>query len=799
MLRLRCTCLVFLASAIGTSSLAHAQDAGAVPDSTVSPDAFVDTDGSLDPTLPTADAGADLVAGPDANHRDAAADVPEHSTPIVASAAVRSADTPRADGPSDDAREDGVMVIGSSLRSLVRVPGSASVLSERDMRRSGPLNVGEAMRRVPGVFVRDEEGQGLRMNVSLRGLDGTRSRRVLMLEDGIPIALNPYGEPDAYYVPPVQRVARIEVIRGSGSILYGPQTIGGVINLVTPAPPLRESGSVVVSGGLPLQYSLHATYGRTVGNAGFIVSLLRREGAGFRSMPFEITDVFARAILRFGPASQVIARIGFYDEGSASTYLGLTGSMYARDPTQNPAPHDWLRMRRYTAAVIHEWRIAPDFRLRSQVYGYMTDRSWHRQQYEREPAPGYLYARIVGDQSIPRGAIYLLDSARSNARQYWVAGAETRLQATFRFARWWRNELDVGIRALGERGLLRVLVGRGENARSGDLMSEEQRDGLALAGYVQERAILFDRLHIVGGARLETYAYERRFRRVEEPSTGRPVDVDSSGRGTAFAVIPGVSVSYVTPVATVFGGIHRGYAPPRVSVAVGGSPAVGQLVDRQLAAEMSVNYEIGARFDVGGWFRGEATAFALDFQNEIIPGTYAGGNPRSEYVNGGTSRYLGLEASAQFDFGRLARVPTNPYLGLRYALIDGRFTSNDPGIPGDRTNGNLVPYAVPHTFEAVAGLEHAAGFQAQASVVAVSDHFADRANTVAQSADGTVGLLFGYATVSARAGYRHRGTGLGVALDVRNAFDARYIASRLPDGIFPGPFRQVILTIRLER
>ena len=47
-----------------------------------------------------------------------------------------------------------------------------------------------------------------------------------------PVALAPYGEPEMYYSPPIDRMSRIEIIKGSGSILFGPQTIGGVVRWV---------------------------------------------------------------------------------------------------------------------------------------------------------------------------------------------------------------------------------------------------------------------------------------------------------------------------------------------------------------------------------------------------------------------------------------------------------------------------------------------------------------------------------------------------------------------------------------
>src|SRR5258708_28437 len=117
------------------------------------------------------------------------------------------------------------------------------------------------LRRVPGLVVRQEYGGGGRLALGVRGLDNGRSRHLLILEDGIPVSLNPYAEPDMYYSPPIERMRGIEVVKGSGSILFGPQTIGGVVNFLSLSPPTRQSATVDVEGG---QYG----YARTLASYG---------------------------------------------------------------------------------------------------------------------------------------------------------------------------------------------------------------------------------------------------------------------------------------------------------------------------------------------------------------------------------------------------------------------------------------------------------------------------------------------------------------------------------------------------
>ena len=138
-------------------------------------------------------------------------------------------------------------VIGTGPEALEHIPGSGRVITQKEIWENHRLTVNEALREVPGVNVRDEDGLGLRPNIGIRGLDPTRSRKVHIMEDGVPIMLMPYGDPSSYYFPPIFRMDRIEVLKGSGQLLYGPQSIGGVINLITRMPPPHAARQCRVS------------------------------------------------------------------------------------------------------------------------------------------------------------------------------------------------------------------------------------------------------------------------------------------------------------------------------------------------------------------------------------------------------------------------------------------------------------------------------------------------------------------------------------------------------------------------
>ncbi|MFZ9943202.1 MAG: TonB-dependent receptor plug domain-containing protein, partial [Bacteroidia bacterium] len=137
-----------------------------------------------------------------------------------------------------------VEILGNKGGSIKDIPGSLTRIEPYEIQRLQSVSGNEVMRQSPGIHVVDEEGLGLRTNIGIRGLDPDRSRTVLMLEDGVPVALGPYGEPEMYYTPAIERMDAVEILKGSGSLLYGPQTIGGVINYRTMDPPEKLAGVI---------------------------------------------------------------------------------------------------------------------------------------------------------------------------------------------------------------------------------------------------------------------------------------------------------------------------------------------------------------------------------------------------------------------------------------------------------------------------------------------------------------------------------------------------------------------------
>jgi Fe(3+) dicitrate transport protein len=240
-----------------------------------------------------------------------------------ASAAANSEAAP-ADGtsPSDASHE--ITVRGNKADALKRASGSSTTIGQREIRNTQPESNAELLRRVPGLQVRTEDPMGLRLNLGVRGLSPTRSRLILMEEDGVPVVVSPYGEPELYYTPMVERVQRLDVIKGSDVLRYGPQTVGAVVQLHTFDPTLRPGWYIASQVGSRGYGSLQARYSGTSGDIGYVAQVVRKSGDGYRNMGFYATDVFGKAVLTHAAIGQLSFKIGFHDDRARTTYTGLT-------------------------------------------------------------------------------------------------------------------------------------------------------------------------------------------------------------------------------------------------------------------------------------------------------------------------------------------------------------------------------------------------------------------------------------------------------------------------------------------
>lgn len=125
-----------------------------------------------------------------------------------------------------------ISIATGAKQSTTRAPAVATVITAEDIAATGARNVDEALQAVPGMHV--SVGYIYDPVYAVRGVHTKYNPQVLMLLNGVPLT-NPYlgSRGDGWSTIPAENIARIEVIRGPGSALYGADAFTGVINVIT--------------------------------------------------------------------------------------------------------------------------------------------------------------------------------------------------------------------------------------------------------------------------------------------------------------------------------------------------------------------------------------------------------------------------------------------------------------------------------------------------------------------------------------------------------------------------------------
>jgi Fe(3+) dicitrate transport protein len=681
-------------------------------------------------------------------------------------------------------------VINTRDGLFTKVPGSVAYINRTEISRLSPISGNEVFRRVPGLNVVDEEGVGLRLNVGIRGLDPDRSRSVLILEDGMPVALNPYGEPEMYYTPAIDRMEGVEVLKGSGQVMYGPQTIGGVINYVTADPPEEQEIGFRLVGGNGSFLSALASYGNTFNKTGLQFNYLRKEAENIGQTNFTINDFNTKVRLPLSEKSSLGIKISVYNEVSNSTYVGITQSMYNQGNNDFSVlvPNDELDVNRYALNFLHNQQLNNKISLQSTLYGYTTTRNWRRQDYRYNTftngipdAPPSDWTGVVwGDESVAGGAIYLRDRTGNRNRQFEVLGWEQKLvwNANIRKV---NNELTAGYRYLYERAYEQRINGTTADALSGVLVSDEIRTGKAFSFFVMDKINLLQNLEITPGIRAEFYNYEREILREAN------IDNYKIAENSIAEFIPGLGLNWRPfKKINIFSGIHRGYAPPRVKDAIDFTFENPVL---QLEAEKSWNYELGMRTDLKKAIFAELTYFYMDFDNQIIPSSQSSGGVGFGFTNAGRTIHQGFESSISIRNREIFSSQWKTGFDFNTTYVQAYF-NNDQFLNqgGQEVNirGNRLPFAPVWSVSSALTIESPFGGGLRVTNTYVGEQFADQLNTIMPSNNGRIGLIESYHLIDLNLYQRVPKWNTVFNLSVKNLSNERYIASRRPEGIRVG-------------
>jgi len=703
--------------------------------------------------------------------------------------------------PAPKAAQLSPLTVTGIVPDPFELPGSAAVVAGEDFRARGYTNLKQIAATAPGVFVRDEDGFGNFPNISIRGVDGTRSAKVTLMEDGILTAPSPYSAPNAYYSPKSGRMAGIEFLKGSSQVMYGPHTTGGVVNFLSTPIPTEErrffsrltAGSY---GNVFNQTWLGGVTQTEAGKVGALVELHTQLSDGFRQIDgvgrrsgYTLTEPMIK--LSWEPSGSLRQRfelkVGQTDFDADESYAGLSEADLRARPDRRYASS------RFDHHVAEQWRTylrwsaEPDksLRLDSALYFNRFDRMWDKLD-GITPAPGLLsnigealvhapsLALLRGDWVTGNdGSFYTNKALRQHEAYGWQGAVTKRLEAGAV-----RHELTAGLRihrddagGSNQRTTYAVDDGVIGAGTPGAVSSAGYQETVATAFFIED-SIRTGALTLRPGLRYEHL------------KMGSTSGAGAYAPTTNAMVMGGLGFTYALNAEhALFGGVYRG-----------GSAANPAGYAAGATSESSLGKELGWRGRKGAtsW---ELVAFHTDFHDLIAPVVGVAGGGLLAVTNGGGAVSYGLEALLRHDLAggeRGYKVPV--YAGLtwthaRFKDIVGSRLGNSAGLFAGAENGHDIPYIPAWKLAAGAGLE-SGPYAGSLDLSYYSSTWGTGYNANPRLVDGTSSLadpsaidgrVDGLLTVDLNLRWQCTRT-FRVVGGVQNLLDRRAIISRAPLG-----------------
>jgi len=637
------------------------------------------------------------------------------------------------------------------------IPGAIDIISPEEMEMIQPASLQDALKTVPGVNARDEEGYGAIPNIGIRGLSPNRSTKVLILEDGAPIQPSLFLSNASYYSPPVERISSIEVLKGATGLRYGPNTIGGVINYQSKTP-LKDG---IVKGKLGSHgyrlLELEAGTSSEQKSMGGGINLITSEANGFRNNGYRMNDFLVKGGMAIGQSQWLGLKLTRYENEINTSYVGLRPDEFIHMPTKHPAPDDQFLSNRTSFDINHELEIDTSTKLKTLMYWSQLERNFWRRDVASKTRQGTSFVDCGGTAYCVTG----------RNRNFDMLGIDSRLFTNYQ-AFGIQNESEIGVRLHSETMSNKTeRSNAGPRARTGVITGNENNDAKAVALYLQNRFLFTDQFAVTPGVRVESYRQNRK-----NEMNG------VQGQANNTELVPGIGATWqLAPELQLYSSVYKGFAPAMISAAISGDG-----VDQKLDAERSMNIEFGFRGQAQKWTY-EGAAFRMDFSNQIVNQALSGGISKT---NGGQSLHQGAE-------GALGYAITSAWSVLANAtyIPVAEFKGGTLGPIGNR-----IPYTPKLTGNL--GLNYSKdGLKSFLNAYHVSSQYADSVNTVEESNDGTKGLIPAFTTLNWSIVYSPQ-KHLKLFGVVRNLFDKKFISGRSPDGIFPGAERNFELGLAYQ-
>ncbi len=661
-----------------------------------------------------------------------------------------------------------------------RSAGAVMQISPKTIALLQPVGTQELLSYVPGITGFSDDGMGnSRINIGIRGLNPRRSKRTLILEDGIPIQPAIYTYSNMYYNPPAERIVGLEVIKGSGAVKFGPNTMGGVINYITSRPRETFGGVAQIVGGNNGYFSAYTELGGSKSQTlDPEMQLLYKRSNGYRDNNdfYQVNGTFKLNYkAKKGYHRLYIKLNGNYEDNNA-TYTGLTEYSFAANPRFNPKADDNFKVLRTSADVIYTNLIKGKVEEKVSFYVNYFDRRWWRGFDVFVRASDYEQGNIIPVPFLTNGDLVRTGTGEGNIgilRTFYVAGTEAQYGWNHSIGKH-SGKLNFGARLHYEHFTNKIQTGEETTSRTGVFYGTDETgdttftgtwddfDTYAFSAYALEE-FQFGNLTVSPGVRLEVY---------HQTSYDNLNDIE--GSGTTVVALPGLGLNYKIKNWALFGGVHRGFTPASRSSLLQVDFSAGVVNDRVLKPERSWNFEAGVRTNQK-YYSFEISGFYLLIKDlvEVSRG--------ADITNVGLISTRGIENSFLLKTEEVNKWLPNVqiiYTFLNTRIHDGTLGTSAVSAGVSDVSGNELPYAPHHNLTVALLKEFKFGLSLRFDVQYLAQSFSDIENLTYTFNRGDTGPIPARTLLNASVSYRFRDM-FEVFVSGKNLADNIYIGSRL--------------------
>ncbi|KIQ35813.1 amino acid ABC transporter substrate-binding protein [Variovorax paradoxus] len=643
-------------------------------------------------------------------------------------------------------------------KKVLEHAGARSIVERKQIEESGASSVRDVLRQIPGVQVQESNGTGgsdISLNVGVRGLTSRLSPRSTILLDGVPLAYAPYGQPQLSLAPlSLGSIETVDVVRGAGSVRYGPQNVGGIINFVTRAIPKQFSGEVGVGiesaghgGGTKTTPTLFVG-GTNDKGLGLALLYSGTHGNGFRQSNdhTSIDDLMLKGAYRISSTDDIAVSLHHF-EGSGRMPGGLTTAQFAANPFQSDRPFDEFTGRRTDGSIKYTHNDGVN---KFEMLSYYTD-SFRGSHLEQEGTGANAGKRR-------------LTSAPRNYKTFAIEPRYSRLIDSGDVV----QEVSVGFRYLREEASEVATRSAYYTPRPGfDAYSlanpayQTSKGGtVAHAFYIDDR-IDIGNWTITPGVRYESFR------------SHNDVFTVANNRITN-AIYPKIDSNEVLPTLSVLYRMNERWSLFANAGVSFGPQQYAQLAQSttSLHPEKAKTYEIGTHYKGEAW-SGELTLFNINFDKELLLARSITGDV-GQWTDLGATRHRGVESALRYELGDLSA-------SLKGLTVSGTYTYTQATSKAGNFAGRDLPFYSRQILTLGARYERGP-WTLNADVYAQSKQRSpgspdDGAQYVTlEDSTGRLGNIPGYTTMNLRAAYDFGPSmsHLKLAVGVKNLFDRRY-------------------------